>query len=119
MIILICNYSYDGHNMNNDNYEQIKNNIISTLIRIDTEAHDPNISSEKFSQYAFAIKKILNKVEIDFGSNYLKDIFISTTKQLGHSPGPLEPSMIQKLVSFGFKIKHANKIMKSVSYNKN
>jgi hypothetical protein len=95
--------------------QKIIDNIITVLIRLDTEAHQPNIEISEYMKRGLAIKNMLEKVETDFGSKIMIDIFLMTNKRLGRTLNPLDPSILKKLLSHGFKI---NKIEKCASYKK-
>lgn len=96
--------------------QQITDNIINALVRLDNDAKQPNTSAEMFGKCGRAILTLLNKVESDFGTGYMINVFINTNKQLGHTLGPLDSSIIKKLLSYGFKIDNIKKVCE---YEKN
>lgn len=96
--------------------KEMEENIVSVLVRLDSEAKVPGISKEEFGKRGQALTKLLKKVGDDFGQQVMGRLFIDASKQAGHTIGPLDTSIIQKLVELGFKI---NDIGRGVSYNKN
>ena len=85
--------------------EIIKNNIVQVLIRLDNEARIPNIEAAEFSRRGQAITKILEKIETDFGEEFMWQMFAITNKKLGHSLGPLDLSFVKRLMKLGYVIK--------------
>lgn len=99
----------------NTDMDVISNNIINTLIKLNKESQKKDIDPNEFGKIGFAITYILNKVEDDFGKDKFLEIFKKTNTQLGHTLGPLNISIIKKLVSLGFEIKQ---IKRGVKYQK-
>ena len=99
------------NNINNmQNKEVILNTIVQVLSRLDSEANKPNISPEDYAHRGHAITKILNKVENDFGKIFMLNVFTFTNKTVGHTIGPLEPVIVNKLIDLGCKI-NVNKVV--------
>ena len=94
----------------------IQDNIITVLVRLDSEAKKPGTSVEEFGKHAFAITKLLNKVTDDFGDGVMLKLFGAASKQAGHTIGPLEQSIVKKLVGSGLEI---TKIGKVAYYKRN
>ena len=88
--------------------KKIIDNIVSVLIHLDIR--EANISAYEFGKRGIAIKNLLNKVEDDFGFEFMIHIFMITSKQLGHTLGPLDISIVEKLTSVGFGIKKVTKV---------
>jgi hypothetical protein len=88
----------------------ILNNIVSVLIRIDHEGRKPNINAVEFNNCGQAISKLLKRIEDDFGIDFMIEVFIITTKQLNHTLGPLDVSILKKLMLNGFEINSINKV---------
>lgn len=114
----------EGKNQNTDSDQQlnekinrktnkIKENIIKLLVRIDNVSKKRNVSAEDLSKCGLAIKNILGQVENDFGSEFMLDVFRISSEKLGHTLGPLDISIIKKLMSFGFERKN---LKRSLSY---
>ena len=101
--------------INMNNFDLITKNIVSVIVRLDNESKQPNITAEEFYKRGDAMDKLLNKVEKDFGLNFMCKVFIQATDILKHSPGPMGPDIIKKLISKGFII---DTVIKSVSYTK-
>lgn len=93
-------------NFSPEQKKQIINNIISTLVRLDNESKEPNITATEFARRGEAIKRILNKIESDFGSDFFVYIFKETCKKLGHTLCPLHNTIIKKLTKFGFEFEN-------------
>ena len=64
--------------------KQIEENIISVLLRLDSEAKAPNITAEEFGRRGIAIRRILEKAESDFGQQFMAKIFIDASKKQLH-----------------------------------
>ena len=88
--------------------KKIIDNIVSVLIHLDTR--EANISAYEFGNRGIAIKNILNKVEDDFGFDFMIHLFMITSKQLEHTLGPLDISIVEKLTSVGYGIKKVTKV---------
>lgn len=98
----------------NDN-KTITDNIITVLVKLDNESKEKDISATEFGKRGNAITNLLLQVENDFGIEYMLKIFIIACKKLGHTLGPLDTSVVKKLIENGFIV---NKIDKVVSYEK-
>ena len=95
-----------------DERKQTSENIIATLMRLHNEAKEPNITTQEWVRRGNAITYILNKIETEFGAKYMLHIFVWTSKQLGETLGPLNHSIVQKLVVNGCKITKLKKIVR-------
>lgn len=87
----------------------IVQNMINVLKKIDKESKQKKDDVQEFNKCGLAIKKILDKIEIDFGTQFMIKIFYITCQELGHTLGPLDSSILQKLIKNGFVIKNINK----------
>ena len=96
-------------------FDIIIENIVTVIVRIDNESKVPNISAEEFVRCGLAMDRLLNKVENDFDLNFMCRAFIKATERLKHSPGPVGPTIIKKLMSKGFVL---HDVMKVGSFNK-
>ena len=83
-------------------FDLITENIVSVIVRIDNESKVPNISAEEFVKCGNAMTRLLNKVENDFDLMFMCKVIIRATDKLKHTPGPLNTSIIKKLISKGF-----------------
>jgi len=84
---------------NVDIMNKIVENTITVLINLDTESNQPNITTEEYDKLGTEITKILNKFEEKFGLESMLNLFAFTSKKLGHTLGPLEQSIMDKLTS--------------------
>ncbi len=89
-------------------------NFISVLTLLDNKAKQFKLknNADEYGKRGLAITKLLNQIENDFGIEYMIDIFIRTSKQLGHNLGPLDSSIVTKLIDNGFEIKNVSNIVK-------
>jgi len=95
--------------------KKIKDNIVSTLIILDNEAHDPNITANEYGKRGMAIKYLLENIENHYGTDFMVGAIAVASKQLGHSLGPLDVEIVKKLIPYGVTI---GKVRKVVSYKK-
>ena len=89
-----------------------ENIIISVLVHIDSESEIPDISEEEFLKCAFRLTKVLNKLEKESGEHFMMSMFIAASKRAGHTIGPLDHRLVQKLVKNGFVVKNLKKVLK-------
>ena len=86
--------------------------IISVLVHIDSESKIPDISEEEFAKCGFRLTKVLNKLENESGEHFMVSMFIAASKRAGHTIGPLDYRLIQKLVKNGCVVKNIKKVLK-------
>ena len=91
-------------------HQLVKENIISVLIRIDSQSRDDNITPDEFAKCAYAIQRLLDKIEVDFGTAFMVNVFKEACEKAGHTIGPHTAGMIQKLTVLGFKVTGINKV---------
>ena len=89
-----------------------ENIIISVLVHIDSESKIPDISEEEFAKCAFRLTKVLNKLEKESGEHFMVSMFIAASKRAGHTIGPLDYRLVQKLVKNGCVLKNTKKVLK-------
>ena len=70
---------------------------VNLLIRLSREAHEPNTSFKRYSSLANAISNVLNSIEKLHGSYYLHYTAYISALRLGHSLGPINETMMNKL----------------------
>lgn len=102
-------------NANEEIADKVIENAVGVLVRLDTESRQENITPEEFGKRGMAMKTVLDKLEEDFGLDFMLRIFILAGKRLGRTPGPLDHQTIQKLLDNGFTLKNTEK---AVSYEK-
>ena len=98
----------------------IYKNVMSVLMRIHKEAHEPNISDKEYTRRSFAIKKILNMFEDDFGTELMIKIIQKTSEMLGETLGPLDHTIVKKLLANGCEVTKIHKVLeyKKIKTNK-
>ncbi len=91
------------------------NMFVEVISRIDKESKDKNITAEDFPKKGIALTKILRLIEAVWGKSDMIKVLLITRKYIGHTPGPLDTTIISDLVAEGFIVKNVNKV---VSYEK-
>ena len=74
---------------------------INLIVRLSREAHEPNTSFKRYSSLANAISNVLNSIEKYHGSYYLHYATFMSAVKLGHSLGPINEIMMNKLTKRG------------------
>ena len=74
---------------------------VNLLTRLSREANDPNIDAKRYKIIAKGISEILATIEKYHGMYYLYYVAHITSLRLGHSLGPLNASVMNKLVNQG------------------
>ena len=77
---------------------------INLIVRLSREAHEPNTSFKRYSSLANAISNVLNSIEKLHGSYYLHYTAYISALRLGHSLGPINEIMMNKLTKKGCMI---------------
>ena len=93
----------------------IYKNVMFVLMRLHKEAREPNISDNEYANRAFAITKLLNRFEDDFGTEAMITIIQKTSEMLGETLGPLDSTIVKKLIAKGWEV---TKISKVLEYTK-
>ena len=89
--------------------------VFPVLKQLDTEGHAPDNDPKEYVRIGLCIKKVLDKVERDFGRKSMAMVVCCVSQLLGHSLSPLDNSIIKKLVAEGVQI---GEIKKVVTYSK-
>ena len=74
---------------------------INLLVRLSKEAHAPNTEANIYVIIAKGISEILNTIEKHHGVQCLHYVAYATTIRLGHALGPLNASIMDKLIKQG------------------
>ena len=85
--------------------------VIPVLKQLDTEGHAPDNDPKDFVRIGLCIKKVLDKVERDFGRKSMAMVVCCVSQLLGHSLSPLENSIIKKLVAEGVQIGEIKRVV--------
>ncbi len=97
----------------------ITENVVSVLMRLHHEAESCRIKYQ-MSEYVHrsdAIKSLLEQVEKDFGEEYMLYVFMMASDRLGDTLGPLDPTILQKLIKMGCVVKKIKSVL-SFTYDK-
>ena len=90
----------------------IERNAISVLLRLDSEANQPNITANELGNVGRRITCLLRKFEEDFGTRFMINAFKKANEQAGHTIGPLEDTFVFKLMEMGFTIENVRRVVK-------
>ena len=74
---------------------------INLLVRLSKEAHAQNTDAKRYVIIAKGISEILNTIEKHHGIQCLHYVAYATTLRLGHALGPLNDSIMDKLIKQG------------------
>ena len=100
----------DSDDMNKYNAVDIKitnsplKDVIKLLMRLDRKSKELNTTAKEIERCAIEIKYILDRFEEDFGYDTMFDVFVKTCEKLGHTLGPLDQLIVQKLMDNGFQL---------------
>ena len=89
----------------------IERSVIDVLIRLANEASQIDELDVEHGRRANAIKYILDKVCNDFGEKYMLYVFKKASDELGNTIGPLDYTILNKLVSLGCKVTNVKSIV--------
>ena len=96
---------------------EIQNNIISVLVRLDSEAREaknhPN-SAKEIGRRGAAITGLMRKVENDFGSNVMLKLHKDASSKAGHTIGPLDASLLKDMLNMGCSVKKVHSAVQGV-----
>ena len=89
----------------------IERNIIDVLKRLTNEAAQIDKLDVEYARRANAIIYILDKVCNDFGEKYMVYVFKKASDELGNTIGPLDYTILKKLVRLGCKVTNVKSIV--------
>ena len=84
--------------------------VIPCLKRLDEESRQPAITEEESAKRGFAVKRILDMVEKDFGTHAMMKVIFEVKEQTGHIP-PLDYTILKKLVKHGCHVTNVSKVL--------
>lgn len=87
--------------MNTPPQQKITDTYVSVLVQLDRESKDPAADKYTYGRCGVHVKSVLEKAEADYGIEYMVGLFAVTCMRLGHTLGPLEVSLLDKLVKNG------------------
>ncbi len=91
--------------------EQIRENIITVLIRLDIEAQLLKCELPEYVKRGNAITNILNKVSSDFGDEFMIAVYADACDRAGHTINPIDPTNLHKMINRGFKVTQVHNIV--------
>ena len=91
--------------------EQIRENIITVLIRLDTEAQLLKCELPEYVKRGNAITNILNKVSSDFGEAFMVAIYVDACDRAGHTINPIDNVNLRKMLKHGITITQVHNIV--------
>ena len=74
---------------------------INLLVRLSKEAHAPNTDAKRYVVIAKGISEILNTIEKHHSIQCLHYVAYATSLRLGHSLGPVNSRIMDKLIKQG------------------
>lgn len=104
-----------NHNNSTVPPRQVTDTYMSVLMQLDRESKAPAADKYTYGRCGVHVKSVLEKAEADYGTEYMVGLFAVTCLQLGHTLGPLEVSLLDKLVRNGAKVRQ---VERAVAYDK-
>ena len=88
--------------------------VVSTLMRLDVEARECKDDLSEYTRKVYAIDRLINQVETDFGFEQTLFVIALARKSLGHGV-PLDYKVMKRLHASGCQL---SKVHNVLSYEK-